>query len=215
MTDRIYSRADIEALAERLYKEVGGKKRLLERIRNFRAVPESSGFIHNYYYVHKDVFDYADLDALLGQGALFLSGKKEAGKDYVELLCCLADTGYLIDYCFCDRAFDGHVLALLAHSWILVKENPAFLSVCGGGEKEKIEDWFYARARLMWRDRDGPAWETYRPYDNQEIGIGVCTVLAELFKDRDPVLVENLHQLSDARLVGWEKKNGNPDDTLF
>jgi hypothetical protein len=215
MTERIYSRADIEALAERLYEEVGGKKRLLERIRNFRVTPALPGAIHNYYYVHKDVFDYADLNALLGRGTLFLAGNREAGRDYVELLCSLADVGYLIEYCFCDRAFDGYVLALLVHSWILVKEHPAFADICDSGERERVENWFYARACLMWRDHDDLAWKTYRPYDNQEIGIGVCTVLAGLFKDRDPVLAENFHRLSDARLVGWEKKNGNPDDTLF
>jgi hypothetical protein len=215
MTGRIYSRTDIEALAEQLYTEVGGKHRLLERIRNFRTAPVLPGAIHNYYYVHKDVFDYGDLNALLGRGIIFLAGNAEAGRDYVELLCSLADIGYLIDYCFCDRAFDGHVLALLVHSWILAKGNPGFTGICGDKEREKIEDWFYARARLMWRDHDDLAWKTYRPYDNQEIGIGVCTVLAELFKEQDPVLAENFHQLSDTRLVGWEKKNGNLDDTLF
>ncbi|MDR1636084.1 MAG: hypothetical protein LBR93_01975 [Treponema sp.] len=215
MTERIYSRADIEALAERLYGEVGGKKRLLERIRNFKVVPALPGAIHNYYYVHKDVFDYGDLNALLGRGMCFLAGNREAGRDYVELLCALADTGYLIDYCFCDRAFDGYALALLVHSWITAKEDPAFAAVCGGRDQKTVEDWFYARACLMWRDHDDPAWKTYRPYDNQEIGIGACTVLAELFKDRDPVLAENFHALSDSRLAGWEKKNGNVDDTLF
>jgi hypothetical protein len=215
MTERIYSRSDIEALARRLYGEAGGKQRLLERIRNFALVPAMPGAIHNYYYVHKDVFDYSDLNALLGQGMLFLSGDTGAGKDYMELLCSLADMGYLIDYCFCDRAFDGHVLALLVHSWLLVKAHAALPEICGDGEIKKIEDWFYARSLLMWRDREDAAWKTYRPYDNQEIGIGVCTVLAELFKGRDPVLSENFHRLSDSRLVGWEKKNGNLDDTLF
>jgi hypothetical protein len=215
MMGRIYSRADIEALAERLYIEVGGKKRLLERIRNFRVTPALPGAIHNYYYVHKDVFDYGDLNALLSRGMLFLAGNREAGQDYIELLCSLADIGYLIEYCFCDRSFDGYVLALLVHSWLLVKENSAFVGVCGPGEQEIVENWFYARACLMWRDRDAPAWKSYRPYDNQEIGIGVCTVAAELFKDRDPVLAENLRGICDSRLVGWEKKNGNLDDTLF
>ncbi|MDR2552257.1 MAG: hypothetical protein LBD31_03705, partial [Treponema sp.] len=215
MTDRNYSRGDIEALARQLVEEAGGKKRLTERIYNFRTVPAFPGTIHNYYYVHQDVFDYSDLNAVLGRAALFLSGDHEAGTDYIELLHSLADVGYLIDYCFCDRAFDGYTLALLVHSWLIVKADPLFSRMGYDKEKEKIEDWFYARAQLMWRDRDSPAWKTYRPYDNQEIGIGVCTVLAELFKDRDPALTENFHALSDSRLVGWEKKNGNLDDTLF
>jgi hypothetical protein len=215
MIERIYSRADIEALAERLYQEVGGKTRLLERIRNFRVVPALPDAIHNYYYIHKDVFDYADFNALLARGVLFLAGNTGAGRDYVELLCSLADIGYLIDYCFCDRAFDGYVLALLVHSWILVKDKPAFAQICDDEEKKIVENWFYARACLMWQDHDDLAWQTYRPYDNQEIGIGVCTVLAELFKDRDSALAENFHTLSDSRLLGWEKKNGNLDDTLF
>ena len=210
-----YSRKDIEALARRIFDETGGKKRLIERIYNYRTVPAFPGTIHNYYYVDKDVFDYSDLNAVLGRAALFLSGDNEAGSYYIELLHSLADVGYLIDYCFCDRAFDGHVLALLVHSWLIVKNNPLFSQLGYDREKEKIEDWFYARAQLMWRDRDGKTWESYRPYDNQEIGIGACTVLAELLKHRDPVLAENFHKLSDSRLVGWEKKNGNLDDTLF
>ncbi|GHT64347.1 hypothetical protein FACS1894110_03810 [Spirochaetia bacterium] len=215
MTDKNYSHKDIEALAGQLFEEAGGKKRIIERIRNFRIVPPFPGAIHNYYYVHKDVFDYADLNALLGRAALFLSGDAGAGEDYIELLGELADVGYLIDYCFCDRAFDGYALALLVHSWIIVKAHPSFSRTGQNGDKEKIENWFYARAQLMWRDRDEPTWKTYRPYDNQEIGIGACTVLAELFKHRDPALAENFHKLSDSRLVGWEKKNGNLDDTLF
>jgi hypothetical protein len=215
MADIYYSRQDIEALARRLFAEAGGKQRILERIHNFRTVPAHPGTIHNYYYVHKDVFDYSDLNALLGRAALFLSGDKSAGADYLELLSALADIGYLVDYCFCDRAFDGYTLALLVHSWLLVQAHPAFPQTGQDGGKKKIEDWFYARARLMWRDHDGPAWQTYRPYDNQEIGIGVCTLLAELFKRRDPELADHFYSLSDSRLAGWEKKNGNLDDTLF
>jgi hypothetical protein len=215
MTDKNYSRSDIETLARQLFEEAGGKQRVIERIRNFRTVPPFPGAIHNYYYVHKDVFDYSDLNAVLGRAALFLSGDKAAGEDYIEILGELADAGYLIDYCFCDRAFDGYALALLVHSWLLVNACPAFSELGQSEAKEKIENWFYARARLMWRDRDEPAWKTYRPYDNQEIGVGACTVLAELFKERDPALLENFHRLGDSRLVGWEKKNGNLDDTLF
>ena len=213
-----YTRADIMKLAERIYAEAGGKMRLIERICNYKKVTSVDGPIHNYYYVDKNVFDYGDLNATLGRAALFLHGKENAlsaGEDFIEILCILADEGYLIDYTFCDKAFDGFTFQLLLHTWLIVKQSESFERVCEAAEKEKIEDWLYKRAKLMYRDKDAETWATFRPYDNQEIGVGACILAAELFRERDSELALGLTQLADSRHLGWETKNGNPDDTLF
>lgn len=216
--EKNYTRLDIQALAKQLFNEAGGLDTILGRIAHFKIVPSLPGTIHNYYYVNKQVFDYSDLNATLGQAVLFLAGGDgalDSGRAYIKLYLVLAEIGYLIDYHFCDRAFDGYALSLLVHAWIHVKSAGAFGQICAKEDAQLIEDWFYRRAQLMWRDRDGATWATFRPYDNQEIGIGAVTLLAELFKARDPELAKGFHALSDARLVGFEKKNGNLDDTLF
>lgn len=219
MTDKEYSRADIKIIADKIYTQAGRKKHLLQRIRNYKTVAQYPRPIHNYYYVDKEVYDYSDLNATLSRAVVFLDGQGEsaldAGKDFVELLCCLADTRYLIDYTFCDKAFDGYAMQLLLHAWLQVKTSSAFTQICAKAEQEIIEDWFYERARLMYRDRDAQTWSTFRPYDNQEIGVGACVLLARMFGERDPELAKGLYDLADSRVVGWEKKNGNLDDTLF
>ena len=213
-----YTRADIIELSDRIYAEAGGKTRLMERICNYKKVTPVDGPIHNYYYVDKDVFDYGDLNATLSRAARFLDGKEgalAAGEDFVEILCTLADEGYLLDYTFCDKAFDGFAFQLFLHAWLIVKQCKSFDSICKAQEKEKIENWLYHRSKLMYRDKDAETWATFRPYDNQEIGVGACILAAELFSERDPELARGLTELADSRHLGWETKNGNPDDTLF
>lgn len=219
VVEKNFTRADIETLAELLYEQAGGIAELLKRIRNYKSVPVLGMAVHNYYYVHKNVYDYSDLNATLGQAVLFLAGDSEkvsvAGENFVKILTCLAETGYLTDYTFCDKAFEGYSMALLVHAWMLVKENKRFAEICRDSQAAVIEDWFYTRAIYMFRDKDKALWETFRPYDNQEIGIGICVLLARLFEQRDPKLSKNFFAMIDERLNGWEKKNGNTDDTLF
>jgi len=213
-----YSKNDILSIAKQIYNEAGGKERLLLRMRNYKNVSPASGHIHNYFYVNKDVFDYGDLNATLGLAAIFLDGGDgalKAGEDFVEILCCLAKEGYLIDYTFCDKAFDGFAFQLLAHTWYLFCLDQRILQVCTAEERNIVEDWFYLRAKYMYRDKDGETWATFRPYDNQEIGVGACAILAEMLKNRDFELSKNLYELADSRHIGWEFKNGNLDDTLF
>ncbi len=216
--EKNYTSADIQALAELLFEQAGGLDVTMKRIEQFRHVPSLPGAIHNYYYVNKKVFDYSDLNATLGQAVLFLAGgprAQAAGERLITLYKALATVRYLIDYHFCDRAFDGYALSLLIHAWLHVKADARFSDICSREDAQLIEDWFYHRAKLMWQDRDAPTWASFRPYDNQEIGIGICTLLATLFEKRDPELCRGFHALSDERLVGWQRKNGNLDDTLF
>ena len=213
-----YTRADIASLAMKIYDEVGGKSRLIERAENYKKVTPVDGPIHNYYYVNEDVFDYGDLNATLGQAAVFLHGGKNAvtaGKNFIDIICTLAKEGFLIEYTYCDKAFDGFAFQLFLHAWIIVKQSSSITEICEAYQAETIENWFYTRAKYMYRDKDAQAWATFRPYDNQEIGVGACILLAELFCERDPDLAQALTELADARHIGWLEKNGNLDDTLF
>ncbi|HPF88367.1 MAG TPA: hypothetical protein PK537_09995 [Candidatus Limiplasma sp.] len=216
--DKVLKRKDIERLADRLFQEAGGLQGITKRILNFRNVAALPGTIHNYYYVNKQVYDYAMLNATLGQAVLCMAGgarAREAGDRYVRILDTLQDVGYLINYHFCDRAFDGYAMSLLVHSWMELRRTALFGEICDPAAARRIEDWFYTRAKQMWADRDGATWATFRPYDNQEIGIGICSLLSVLLAKRDPILAQGLAELTDSRIIGWAKKNGNLDDTLF
>lgn len=216
--DMVLKRRDIERLADRLFQEAGELHGITKRILNFKHVAALPGTIHNYYYVNKQVFDYATLNATLGQAVLCMAGgakAREAGERYIQILDTLQNVGYLIDYHFCDRAFDGYAMSLLVHSWMELQHVPLFQDTCDPAAAKRIEDWFYARAQRMWADRDSATWATFRPYDNQEIGIGICTLLSVLFAKRDPALAQGFAELTDTRIIGWERKNGNLDDTLF
>ena len=218
MKNTSLTRAGISRLANQIFEEAGGKERLLQRMKNYCDVSLTSEHIHNYFYVSRDVFDYSDINATLGQAAVFLHGAEDAqtaGRNFTEILLCLAEYKYLIEYTFCDKAFDGYAYQIILHAWMQFREDASFSEVCTNSEKILIEDWFYERAKLMYRDRDGDTWATFRPYDNQEIGVGACAVLSEFLKERDPEIAKTLIAVADDRLIGWEQKNGNLDDTLF
>lgn len=215
----MYTKSDILEIAGRIYEEAGKKERMIERIQNYKLVPKPVEDVNNYYYLDKDVYEYNDLNATLGQAAIFLGSDGEsaieAGKNYVEIVHELADIGFLIEYVLCDFSFDAYLMSLYIHSWLLMKENKDFSKICTDKQLETIENWFYDRGKRMWEDRDKNLWVSFRPYDNQDIGVGICALTAAVVKEKDPVLAKNLEDLSDKRVMGWAEKNGNPDDTLF
>jgi hypothetical protein len=217
-----YTRNDIVKIAEDIYSRRGGKKSIIRRIERFREVPKPDAIIHNFYYVYQGVYDYGDLNTTLSLAMICLAKEDidpekaiEYGKDFKEILLKLVEIGYLIDYTFCDKAFDGYALALIVHAWLHLKKGKLFDKIFNEEEKDIIENWMHARAKLMYRDKDQQAWATYRPYDNQEIGVGCNILLSQLLKEKDPELAQKLVELCDSRVIGWEIKNGNPDDTQF
>ena len=215
----MYLKKDFIQLAQKIYYEAGRKEGIERRIENYRKEPKPLEDIHNYYYIYRDVYEYSDLNATLGLAVIFLEAQGaeaiEAGKDYVEIVASLAECGFLIEYVLCDAAFDGYAMGLYIHSWLEVKKHKDFEKICTREERETIERWFYQRGRYMWQDRDKNLWVSFRPYCNQDIGVGINALTAEVIKETDLELSEKLFQLADERLMGWEEKNGNPDDTVY
>jgi hypothetical protein len=219
---RYFKRDDIVKLAEDEYVKAGGKEAIIEKIERYKITPVIEDVIHNFYYVYQGVYDYGDLDITLSLAMLYMAyegrdiGKAiEYGCDYRDIMLKLAEIKYVIDYTFCDKAFDGYPFTLLVHAWLHVKKTPNFNKIIDEGQCEAIESWIYERAKLMYQDRDDKLWASFRPYDNQEIGIGACIVLSEFLREIDPELSGKFVEFCDSRIIGWTKKNGNPDDTLF
>lgn len=219
---RYFNRKDIVKLAEDEYAKAGARDEIIERIERYKTVPRIDDIIHNFYYVYQGVYDYGDLNITLSLAMLYIAfeNKNEEkalkyGCDYRDIMLKLAETRYLIDYTFCDKAFDGYPFANLVHAWLHVKNTNNFKRIFNKEHINTLENWIYERARLMYRDKDDKLWASFRPYDNQEIGIGACMVLSEFLKEIDPELADKFVEFSDSRIIGWRKKNGNPDDTLF
>ena len=215
----MFTKKDILKLAQKVYTEAGGKECILQRIRNYKTVSKPENSVNNYYYLYRDVYEYSDLDATLGQAALFLGMEGEealiSGCNYIEILTTLAENEFLTEYSLCDPSFDGYTMAMYIHSWLQVKDHKYFAKICTKNQREIIENWFYIRGKNMWRDRDKKLWVSFRPYCNQEIGVGIDVLTSEVIRDRDPELADRLLLLADERLMGWEEKKGNPDDTLY
>jgi hypothetical protein len=220
---RQYTKKDIVDIAKRVYQELGGKESIIQRVENYKKVPKPSNVITNFYYIYQDVFDYNNLNGLLSLAVLYLDASvnnnadkaAEYGEAYKDIVVKLAEIDYLIDYTFCDKSWDGIQIAWIAHSWMYIRESDSFEAVFADEDKEIIENWLHKRAVLMYQDKDKELYESFRPYDNQEIVLGVVVLLARALEHRDPDLSQNLLELADQRLVGWKKKIGNPDDTLF
>lgn len=218
-----YGRKDIVNIAERVYSESGNKAGIIQSIKNYDIVPKPENIITNFYYISKNVFDYNHLNGFLSLAVMFLDAAEKNneekvlryGNDYKEIILQLAETNLLIDHHFCDKAFDGYKIALIAHSWLYVRESGYFATVFTATETKIVEDWIYKRAKLMYEHKDDGVYETFRPYDNQEIVIGVLSILARVLQEKDPELSKGFHEIIDQRLVGWDLKLENPDDTLF
>lgn len=218
-----YLRKDIVKIAEKIYTELGCKEAIIKSIENYDIVPKPKNVITNFYYIYQNVFDYNKLNGFLSLAVLYLDAVEkgveekilEYGNDFKDIILKFAECNLLIEHTFCDKAFDGHQMTLIAHVWLYIRESSYFERIFTSGNIEVVEDWIYKRAQLMYEDRDKEVYKTFRPYDNQEIGIGAVAVLARVLEEKDPELSKNLLELADQRLVGWESKLGNPDDTLF
>lgn len=196
---------------------------LLEKLENYRKVEKPKAVIHNFYYLDKQVFDYNDFNTFSSYVVLFLDASTKGDRNSIQrygeylkkIFLKFAEINFLIDYTYCDNAFDGFLMANIAHIWLYLKDIPTFNEILNIEEKERIIAWFHRRAQLMFEDKDKPTYISLRPYDNQCIGVGCVVLLARVIENYDKVLSKQLLRLADERIIGWEERIGNPDDTPF
>lgn len=217
-----FTKEDIVAIAQSISSS-SDVDQLLEKLENYRRVDKPKAVIHNFYYLDKQVFDYSDFNTFSCYAVLFLDSYTKGDKDNVrkygdalkKIFLKFDEINFLIDYTYCDNAFDGFLMANIAHLWLCLREVPVFKDSISGKEKERIMSWFHKRARLMAEDKDKPTYISFRPYDNQCIGVGCLVLLARVIEDFDSILSKQLLSLADERIIGWEERIGNPDDTPF
>ncbi|MCS7138494.1 MAG: hypothetical protein NZ873_00340 [Crenarchaeota archaeon] len=221
MLEKDYKRKDIVVIAERVYLEAGGRESIILRIKKAQEVSRRWSYAElTGWRLHKyESYDQRDTDATTALVVLHLENPNDTGlsyaADYKEIMLSLAEAKYFIDVVWCDRAFDQVGVTILAHSWMYMKKSPFFNEIFSAKEARKIIGWFHDYAKLLLRDKDSPTYLTFRPYDNQEIGVGCLTILAQVLMQDYPQLAKGLMEVADSRVYGWALRNRNPDDTLF
>lgn len=231
-----YARKDIVALCARACEEVGGVPGITDRLERSvdramnspghtleRGGGDRGGTLWTWRPPFKPdeppFFEYRDENAALAFAVLFLDGppaqRVESGRAFIAVLRKMADIRLHIDVLACDRAWEQTGMTNLCHAWRCVREHEAFPEVCMDDDRKRVEGWMSEHARLMLRDRDAQRWASFRPYDNQEIGVGCLVAEAQVLADTDPELSSALMDLADQRVIGWPEKSGNADDTLF
>ena len=232
-----FTRADLVRLCDKAWTDVGGAEGILERLEvSVERAANSPGhevdrgggnrggtlwtFRPPFPPDTHAFFEYRDENATLGRSVVFLGSgdadaARSAGREFVEVLLAMAGIRLHIDVLCCDRAWEQVGMTNLCHAWLHVRDHGAFDRACAPEERDRIEGWIEAHARLLLRDKDRPRWASFRPYDNQEIGIGCLIAEAQVLAERDPGLAAELTALADERVIGWPEKSGNADDTLF
>lgn len=145
-----------------------------------------------------------------------LSGDPLYGQKFRQALLDEVGSNEFIALSGSDKAWQYHAM-LRGYYYLQVEMD--FPQLFDATERNRILDWFRAinenALRLTWVDLVYGLSFKETPtgiYANQEIGVGLLSVLAEVLKDRYPdVSRENLEYVR-AHAIGWSGNFRNPDD---
>ncbi len=148
----------------------------------------------------------------------YLSDNDDYGLKFKELLLDEATNKTFVEISNSVKAWQFQAMHRAYYfSLILEKNNDFFTSL----EKELILDWFreinehayditwvsYAYGFINKKSPEGP-------YENQEIGIGLLSILSEILKEKYPELAKRNLEYVDKYGIGWKHNFRNPDDQI-
>jgi len=148
----------------------------------------------------------------------FLSNSEKYANEFRNLLLTKAMNKEFVGVSGSVKAWQSNAMYVAYYYLLASNKDPDIFSP---SEKDLIVDWFKEinehAYRIGWVDYvygfifkkvpDGP-------YENQEIGVGLLSVLSEILKEKYPELAKKNMDYIEQYGIGWKKNFRNPDDNI-
>jgi len=148
----------------------------------------------------------------------YLSENKEDGLKFKEMLLDEASNKKFVGISNSVKAWQFQAMHRAYYYDLIMEKNNDFFTTL---EKELILDWFKEINEHTYEI----TWVSYAygfinkklpegPYENQEIGIGLLSVLSEILKEKYPELAKRNLEYVEKYGIGWKYNFRNPDDQI-
>jgi len=148
----------------------------------------------------------------------YLSDNDDYGLKFKELLLDEVKNKKFIGISNSVKAWQFQAMHRAYYYDLLIEKNNQFFTP---EENELILDWFREINEHAYKI----TWVSYAygfinkklpegPYENQEIGIGLLSILSEILKDKYPELAKRNLEYVDKYGIGWKYNFRNPDDQI-